>query len=314
MKKIIPLLAFMAFTLVAGDTAHGQVLYGTTFDGTTTSPYNDSNPYTQGSDLVTQGGWTGNDDPSTQEGTSTTYHGGLNSVVAGSFGPGNPPTASGNAGNLDGEIIPADPNSGGFTNYPGQTKVFVAHPFTLTQAALTNGYALNTDFNVSAPLTTTVASGYGFAFLNASNANVVSVNFVKDTTSSGQDDVEYQVGTGSLVNTGNGAIKLGANTHLTLSVNVAKNTFNIVIGGVSLFQNPVSLGAANSGASVTQAAALQFIAGTATADGNGGYMGAGDDQINFDNFSITVPEPSTYLMMGLGLLGLVGLMKFRRLA
>ena len=311
MKKIASLFAFAAFSLVVGATAHGQVLYGTTFDGTTTSPYNDASSYAQGNDLVNQGNWTGNDDPSLQEGPPTTYHGGLNSVVAGSFGAN--ATASGNAGNLEGEIIPADPNSGGYTDYPGQTSVFVAHPLVLSPAANAAGYALNTDFNISAPLTTSVASGYGFGFLNASNANVVSVLFIRDPSDSTKDNVEYRIGTGAIVNPGNAAVTIGKNYHLTLSVNVANNTFSIAAGGLTVVPS-TSLGTAGAGSSVTQVGALQFITGTATPDGNGGYMGAGDDQITFDNFTVTVPEPSTYAIMGLGLFGLFGLTKFRRLS
>ena len=316
--KPISVFALLAVSFVASSAAYGQIsLYGTNFDGSTTYPYNDPAPYTDtsvsGQDLVGQGGWVGNDDPSVQEGGSQTYHGGLNSVTTN--GATNP-VGSGLAGQLSGQqVIPAG-NGTNYTVLPGQASVYVAHPVTLSTAAKSNIVSLNTDFDVSTS-SNSFTSGYGFSLQNSSFANLLAIQFIRDPSTTNnpngntQDIVQYQIGSGTAVTSPtNAAVLLNHNYHLTIAVNMSNNTFSATLGGVLIIPS-VSLGTTNA-TTTAEIAALQFENGTAIGDGNGGVTNGGQDTLTFDNIALTVPEPSTYAAMAVGALALVGAMRLRR--
>lgn len=311
MNKPRILLASAAFMLIAGSAAHGQTLYGTNFDGpATTAPYNDTGTYVPDiMDLVGQNGWFGNDDPSVQT-SPTTYKGGLNSVV----NPDGIGAAGNNGGQLQGQVsfTSLGPPPVTSTVYPGQASVYVAHGFALPGSA---NYTFDTDFAITTS-SNTFASGYGFGFLNSSSANVLSVDFVQNPNNTLQDLVEYKVGTGTLQTIPSGmtlaAIDLNQQEHLNISVNVSAGTFSITIGGNPLLSNASLAGADPTTSS--EIAAEQFVTGSQTPDGNGDYTNSGADSLTFDNFIVAVPEPSTYAMIGLGVVAMVGIMRFRRAA
>ncbi len=307
MKKTTSLFCSLALSLVAASASYGQiVLYGTNFDGTANATqFNDTTAYTNsntsGADLVGQGSatfggpWVGNDDPSTQEGTSNTYHGGLNQVLPNTVG-------SGLGGQLEGQEVVS-----GITVLPGQASVYVAHPVTLTALAKANSVSLDTDFNVSTSANN-FNSSYGFSLQTSAFANILSIQLVRDPANvNTRDIIQYQIGTATAVNNGNG-IALNQNYHLKITVNMVANTFSATYGGLAVFSN-ISLGA-TSAMNIAEIAATEF--GNTGADGNGGFTGSGQDTLTFDNISFTVPEPSTYAAMVVGGLGLAGVMRFRR--
>ena len=195
------------------------------------------------------------------------------------------------------------------------------------------GYSLTVDFDVSA--STSVAPGhdsFAFTLRNTTNAAVVgtplvSIGFVVPTTTSPTttDAVNYTVGTGAAVSTGQGiTINSGGGPgryRLTLTVTAGTTpTFTASLLPVDANNNPagsvVNLTttgpvALTSGANVNQFSADWSLADKTTI-ANGGYTGAGTNALEFDNLAITVPEPSTYAMMALGLLGMTGVWRRHR--
>ena len=318
--KTISFFASLAVLLAAGSAAYGQItVYGTNFDGSTTYPYTDSTGYTDSTvsnaDLVGQGSagtggpWIGNDDPSNPEtGSSTVYTGGLNQVLT--SGATNP-VGSGLYGQLEGQA-----SGSGITVLPGRTFVSVAHAVTLNATAKNNIVSLTTDFDISSS-GNSFTSGYGFAFQGASFTNLLAIQFIRDPSATNnangntQDIVQYQIGTATAVaSTTNAAVLLNRNYRLTIAVNMRNNTFSATLGGVNIFTN-ISLGTTLA-TSTTQIAALQFESTAVTTDANGGITNSGSDSLSFDNFALTVPEPSTYAALVVGGLGLAGVMRFRR--
>ena len=271
--------ALVALSLFAASSAvHAQVsLFGTTFDGppsSTTYPYNDPTVYggTGFPDLNAQGGWT-----ATPTYADTTFD------------------TSGT--NIVGQV------------YSGAGSATASHG--LNSPAFGGGYAFNTDFTISdngSPSGMGNASGpgnnYSFSLLGTASIPVVEVEFVQTGASGG---VENAYAPELFIN---GTLQTAPSATAAQGP-VVDQMFHLSITVSTTGTVTASLGTPQSTFSATDPLAIGEVTGFSVGE-NDVTGSATNDLINFDNISLTVPEPSTYAMMGLGLVGMLGLMKFRR--
>ena len=258
-------------------SAHGQATYTTNFD--------DQNVFFPGQTIDQDDGWT--DSAASQP-----------DVV------GLIPNFS-----LTGTDQAEEFGGGFFRGNTTDSPVFISHGFTPGA----NSYSFGVDFKIGQSGTPNLQDNE-FAYTFRSNTgNVFSIDFYPQTGASANvyDAIRVTTyntaGQANQTTTGEG-IALGSRYHLGLSVNVVTGLLSYT---VTLEDgNGVANGAAmsfsttlpNSGLGVTSIAATYEL---------GPGTSAGDNVMAFDNFS-AVPEPSTYAMLGLGLVGLAA--RFRRKA
>ena len=175
---------------------------------------------------------------------------------------------------------------------PGNPSPSLFRPYTLATASV---YAFNVDFGVSSSQTPfDTQDAFGWSFQNAAGTKIFSLN-IDPTATAGVDAVRFQAGMAAEVPTGQG-IGLNAKYHLTVSVNITAGTISASLtplaGGatIPLITNNTSVNSAAL-ASVTQTAATWTLTTPASPGSNGMF---------FNNYVVTIPEPSTYAMLFAG--------------
>ena len=209
-----------------------------------------------------------------------------------------------------GQLLGGASDAGGVYAYPTVSPVTLTESFRFgSTTELVAGYNFGMDFKVD-PSNTAATSTYSLT-LNVGAAAAITISFSADPMNATQD-VATLTSTGTGTTSSGNAIQLTGFYHLNIAVDTAGN------GTVTYFGYNADGTPSNTkdiGTFTTNAGALavdSYSIDQATPGGVPATNTAADD-ITFDNVSVTaVPEPSTYAMMGLGLLGLVGMMKFRR--
>ncbi len=306
MQKFIAASFLSAALLVSVSTVRAQ--YSTNFNTGYTATYLTDGQTTVGG--TGQNGWLTNDPENDNAGSGTEFVGGSNYV-----GPDNVGTYanfSGRAASLGGNIR----TQAGYIVVPGAATSTVYHPFTVAPPT-GQGYQFDTDFvlNVAAGRTA-LTDRFAFTLANG-NTPLITISFAPSGTANAAN-IGYSLGSASTTTTANQA-NLNASYHLNIRINAINSTYTATysLGGVATTIASGSLAGQIAPNSVTRAAAVWTLA-NGTPDGVGGYSGASTDAILFDNYAVTyftpVPEPAAYTVLGFGLLALVGMRKFRRLA
>ena len=201
---------------------------------------------------------------------------------------------------------------------PGAATTYVYKPVSLTGATTT--YSFNTDFVVTGSTNGTQDS-FGFTLLNSAGTKLLSVNtgtVVSNVTVGGVADtavdIGYEIGNATtLTTTTKNGIILNGVYHLTITVNVQTDTFSAFYTGSGVtagIATNLSLSGQITPTTVSELAATWTL--TNQTKTGSAYETLGNDNLLFDNYTVTIPEPSTCAMVGAGFLGLGGLLKFRR--
>ncbi len=266
--------------------------------------------------LATQNGWTSNDSTGPiGHGTFSTE----NQINGGTDYVGQLAGNNGTAffGNTQGGAI------GGIYSPSAQTPYAVPSTASggvvtllhaVTVPAQTPVIVFNTDFAVlsgaGASTNTVGTDTFRFVLANTGGTPILSVNFIPSTVPSNQDSFTATSGGTTVASTN--AVSLNAQYHLKATlIGGATPTYTVLIsGGTGPSQGFSGTLAASDLSTITQVGASWDLA-TKTAV-NGGYTSASDNVLAFDQFSVSVPEPSTNAALAVGLLGLAGLMRSRR--
>lgn len=289
-----------AATLVAAQPASGQTQ--TVFSDNFETGYNYDRP------VSGQNGWVSND-PFNAGASTQSYDVGQSDDVA--FVNGFSTTANDHVAAV-----------GGFATsiYPGRTDVRVSHPINIGSAAT---MSFNTDFGVTQSFGTFNAHDtFGFNFRNGDStpANLFSINFVVPNNGSATaDNITYTAGTNS--GTAATSFQLGLRYHLTVNVNVTGKTFSAsyfreladgTSAGEGVFTIATNVPYTGSIADVAAAWNLSNTSSSGTG-ANTYYTNPGSNLLLFDNVVVSIPEPSTYALLGLSMIG-VAVYGFRRRA
>ncbi len=183
---------------------------------------------------------------------------------------------------------------GGFqqpTTSPGTNTPNLFRPYSLGTATV---YAFNVDFGVSSSQTPyPTQDAFGWSFQNAIGTKIFSFN-IDPTANTSVDAVRFQIGTNAETPTGSG-VSLNAKYHLAVSVNITAGTVSASLvplaGGATI---PLVTNAAVSSAalgSVVETAATWTLSNSGSPGSNGMF---------FNNYFVTIPEPSTWAMLGVG--------------
>lgn len=285
--------AFFAASLALTGAAFGQS-YSTTFDEGT---------YTARGSLSGQNGWDTNDAAraSTAEDVGQSDYVGPITYQTGS----NTGKFSGYQGALGGLYHGTTaPTNTTASELPGSPIVYLFHAFSPGNAS---SYALNTDLDISYSATSAspTRDAFGFNFQTSGLGNLFSLNFTPDASNASQMVIGYTVNGVQTIPANASAILYNSVYHLQISVNVAAKSLTASFTGTNSFTlSNISLASINP-AAVQQVATTWTLTNTSGVDANGGYTNAGSNAIIFDNFALTVPEPSTWAMFGLGATALV---------
>ena len=311
----------VATLLLGTSAAQSQILYTTDF-GTGSTAATDGYTYTQ--EELTQGetktgttvsgtgqnGWLTNDPDNSATATSGAYIGGSNFVGSTGYFTGYSAYVGGaqRSTTASSDVV------------PGAATTYLYHPFALASAA-TQGYQFGVDFAVTASTGSfTAQDTFAFTLRNAAGNNLLSVSFAPTTSagaaSSGRDGIGYSLGTSTTItNPSNNGILLNTQYHLTIQVNPTANTFSAFLSNGTIIATNIGLSGQISATSVTQADATWTLSNQTT-DAAGAYENAGNNVLVFDNYAVSyvnlVPEPSTYAMFAVGVLGTISLLKHRR--
>ena len=307
---IIGLFSLAALSLMS--TAEAQVFYSENFN----SGYDYTNH------LSDQNGWSTND---VFTGATYTSAGGT-ARVGQSDGVGQVGSVSlsngDRVGTLGGVYYPG-------TATPGRNNVTLGHGFSLGTASTVT---INLDYVVTqSQAPNSSHDSFGFALRNTVGGTLFSIDFTRlvntnDPRYATFDNIGYTAGANAPV-TGNYAFQLGLRFHLTINVaglGTANQTFK-----ASFFQEDSATGLQNSSVfaiasnvaftgTIANLAATWTLFSNATAPANGiasgygsqgtnntAYVAPGSNALYFDNISVAVPEPATYVLLGLGAFGLL---------
>ena len=280
LSKALVALSFLGLASAAHAQSNANSYFGTTFDTITTYPFTDGTPYqtttptTNPGELSGQGGFT-----ATQAGFAEAF------AIGG--------TASGGTASGTGALLQSDLN-GGAANVTGG--VSVAHSLN---KSVVGGFNFAVDFQLSGTGSAAPDNSFAFNFLTG-GTNIFSVNFAPGGTNN--TAIPQLVIGGTVVSQAvSGPTLAGGFFHLSITV-TSGGAITATLGG-----GGTQLNAAAGSVTPTGISSFSVSEVTNTA------AGTGNDYIEFDNISAVIPEPSTYAMMGLGLVGMLGLMKFRRI-
>ena len=190
--------------------------------------------------------------------------------------------------------------------YSGNGTATASHALTFPTGA---GYTFNTDFSIAANnagMGGADSAGNAFSFsLTNSLGTAFAINFAPTGTTGGVENAfqpQLVIGGVAVATAAQGPIPstptMAEPYHLTISV----STVGVITA---------SLGTPDSTITYSDPAAAAAITGFAVSEVDQSTL-TGYDYVAFDNISVVVPEPSTYAMIGMGFLGMLGLMRFRR--
>lgn len=321
-SKVATASLFALATLAVTSAGFAQLypVYSENFNSTAT--------YTLGDTLSDQSGWTTND-----EGTGGTYS--YPGSTAGIIGQSDGINLVPNVSTAPGDYVGFIGGAYGKAVAPGRSNVTLNHSLPTNNAQTVS---FSTDFLVTAPTASNpVHDGFGFSLTGTGGASLFSINFaVRNDNSAASDNVTYTVG--ATTTTSPYAISLLTQRYkLTINANVASGTFS------AFLQAEDATGALTAGSLVTIASNQTYaLAGAGNIAGyaalwnltnsnpatdttlannpatagtnNRAYSNAGTNALYFDNVFVSVPEPSTYAMLGLGALGLIFMARRVRLA
>lgn len=327
-RFLAALLPAVALTF-AGFSAQAQNYYTTNFSnvetGTSTTGYTPA-AYANGGatsatdPIVGQNGWASNDGTLTAgtRGTSLQLVGNSNFV-----GPYGQYFGSTFSAVLGGAYRTPAPSAGSPDVVPSATNaaagiVSLYHPVSYTPGA---AFSLNVDFVITLPGIAGFTARDAFAFtLGNATTNLLTINFTQATTigdPATQDTLTLTTGANNLGQGGvttqtNNGIVLNGQYHLTLTVtNPLTGAFTLTLAGAGNSITTTGTAGPFTAATFTQAGVLWNLQNkTAT---NGAYQGAGDNVLAFDNFTLAIPEPSTYAaVLAAGAACLAWSMRLRR--
>ena len=318
-KTVVPVVLGLA---VLATVQQARAQYSTNFDNY------DSSSSLSGQD---NGAWDTND-PFT--GATYTYPGAVASNAARSIGQSDGVEGVANyqtSLNDQQAYIGGDNVNGGAL--PGRGVVYTFHP---TNLPATSSFVFNTDYVVTRPAVdnsgnpTTTHDQFGFSFLTAGGTtSLFNINFqVASNSSTTVDNVSYNVGGDPIAGTATNSLTLNSRYHLTVNVNAVAHTFSAFI----MAETPngsITAGTPNQAIAtnvpftgdVGDFAAYWKLNNLTNAPANGGtltggnntaFTAGGSNILLFDNVSTAVPEPSSYALLGAGLLGLTALVRGRR--
>lgn len=300
---------------VAATAAHAQTItgYATNFDGAETNNGVNSTttyvatPNATTSPLSGQNGWGSNDATQTgTQGTSTQLVGKSDFLLTSGF-------FTGNNGLLGGVYRTTAPTAASPDVVPSTASGGVVSLFHTVSGGGNTSLALNVDFSVVNSANFAAHDTFGFS-LRSTAGTLVTINFAPSTTNTTADTVTGTSGGTTVASTS--GVTFNSTYHLALSVNLASKTYLATISTVGGTASSFSLTGSTANAAITGTAVTQFATlwnlQDKTATGTA-YNAAGDGYIIFDNLSVTVPEPSTYAMLALGVVGL-GVLLRRKVA
>ncbi len=311
---------------------HAQgVYYSTVFSASTSNPdiFNNAplagfSPYTSSAtapvvNLAGQNGWATTDPVGATGGTQV--NGGTNFVGVLGSGSGNffGGQFGGAVGGVERNPTPTtgSPDVVPSTGSLGLVSLYHALPTIGTQLVMQVDFAVtsSTGFTPNLPRDT-----FAFSLRSADGTkSLISINFTPTADVAGtpsQDNVTVTAG-GTTTSTGT-AVVLNSQYRLRLTINPGSSPqFTATIMDPASGASAGSFGGSIAGGAITLQNVARFSADWTltnnTTNANGGLTAAGDNSLLFDNLVIAVPEPSTDAALVLGLVGLAGLMRSRRL-
>ena len=330
MIRPISAFACAAALWLGAASAQAQNIYSTDFGTGTTPATGDnflySNQTNLASDTATgQGGWRTNDAERANNATNGSFVGGANFVGTVNSTPAYFTGYNATIGSTFRSAT--DPTN---NVVPGVATSFLYRPFASPLTPGVNqGYQFTTGFAVtSSSANFPGRDTFGFALRDTTGGVLLSISFAP-VTSAGtaittRDGVGYTVGAvgngATIINPNANAVVLNTQYTLTIQVNPVANTFSasvISAGAPTVIATNVSLTGAINALAVNQVAARWTVANQTT-DASGAFVNAADNLLIIDNYAVSyfniVPEPSTYAMLGVGLLAVLGGMKRRRTA
>ena len=315
LAQLVGAAAFVSITAAVGTVSQAQVnIYSTNFDSFTTETLS-------GQPVGVSPNWDTND---ADNGVLTATNKSIGqSDYVGTLTNYSNPAATDKFGALGG-LQHNSPSSGPPATtgvVPGASTVYLFRNFTLPS---TNMIAFNVDFAIPESSGTVANPGvndrFAWTFQNAGGTNLFSVDFVPETTAAtttgSKIPFDLMTTVGGIQTPSGKAMDSSSLYHLAININVPNKTFTFTLtptdGTTPYTSNTISLGTIDP-TTVTDIAATWNLNDTSNVS-NGGYQNAGTNALIFNNYAVTVPEPSTWATISVAAAGLVAFAWRRRLA